>query len=57
MVATEEELKLQKEPFEVQWVDDDGKQNKANKVVVEFLGARRESKQKEYEYEVKFRGN
>ena len=55
MVATEEELKLQKEPFEVQWVDDDGKQMKANKIVVEFTGTRRENKQKEYEYEVKFR--
>lgn len=55
MVATEEELKLQKEPFEVTWVDDDGKPMKANKVVIEFTGSRRESKAKEYEYEVKFR--
>lgn len=55
MVLTEEESKLQKEPFEVTWKDDDGKNCKANKVVVEFLGSRRENKQKEYEYEVKFR--
>jgi elongation factor 3 len=55
MVLTEEELKLQKEPFEVIWKDDSDKQQKANKVVIEFLGNRRENKQKEYEYEVKYR--
>lgn len=55
MVPTEEEARLQKEPFEVTWKDDDGKNCKANKVIVEFLGSRRENKQKEYEYEVKFR--
>jgi len=55
MIPTEEESKLQKEPFEVTWKDDDGKLFKANKVVIEFLGNRRENKQKEYEYEVKFR--
>jgi elongation factor 3 len=55
MVLTEEEAKLQKEPFEITWVDDDGKAMKANKVITELTGARRESKQKEYEYEVKFR--
>jgi len=55
MVLTEEEKNLQKEPFEVIWKDDDGKVQKANKVVVELMGSRRENKQKEYEYEVKFR--
>ena len=55
MVATDEEAALQKEPFEVIWKDDDGKQFKANKVVTELVGARRENKQKEYEYEVKYR--
>lgn len=55
MVLTEEEERLQKEPFEVLWVDDDGKQRKANKVVIELTGSRRESKHKEYEYEVKYR--
>jgi len=55
MVLTEEETKLQKEPFEVLWKDDDGKQQKANKVVIELTGSRRENKQKEYEYECKFR--
>ncbi len=55
MVLTEDEGKLQKEPFEVVWKDDDGKTQKANKVVVELTGSRRENKQKEYEYEVKYR--
>jgi len=55
MVLTDEETRLQKEPFEIQWVDDDGKQQKANKVVIELTGARREAKNKEYEYECKFR--
>jgi len=55
MVLTEEELKLQKEPFEVIWKDENDKQQKANKIVIEFLGNRRENKQKEYEYEVKYR--
>ena len=57
MTLLEDELKLQKEPFEVLWKDDDGKQQKAMRVVSELLGSRRESKQKEYEYEVKFRGD
>lgn len=57
MVLTEEEAKLQKEPFEVLWKDDEGKQFKANKVVIELTGSRRESKQKEYEYECKFRND
>lgn len=55
MVLTEEEARLQKEPFEIQWVDDDGKPQKANKVITELSGARRENKQKEFEYECKFR--
>lgn len=55
MVLTEEEARLQKEPFEYTWTDDDGKPQKANKVIVELTGTRRESKQKEFEYEVKFR--
>jgi len=55
IVLTEEEIRLQKEAFEVVWKDDDGKSCKANKVVIEFTGSRRENKQKEYEYEVKYR--
>lgn len=55
MVATDEELALQKTPFEVLWKDDDGKPQKANKVVVEMLGTRREARGKEMEYDVKYR--
>jgi len=55
MVLTPEEERLQKEPFEIQWKDDEGKQMKANKVVMELTGSRRESKTKEYEYEVRYR--
>jgi elongation factor 3 len=55
MVATEEELQLQRTPFEVLWKDDEGKQCKANKVVVELTGNRREARGKEYEYDVKYR--
>jgi len=55
MQLTEEEGRLQKEPFEVSWVDDKGNPQKANKVVVELTGSRREAKGKDYEYECKFR--
>jgi elongation factor 3 len=55
MVLTDEEARLQKEPFEVNWIDDDGKPQKANKVITELNGSRRENKQKEMEYECKFR--
>jgi len=55
MVLSEQELELQRQPFEIVWKDDDGKVMKANKIVIELTGLRRESKQKEYEYEVKFR--
>jgi len=55
MVLTEEEARLQKEPFEYSWTGDDGKPYKANKVIVELTGTRREAKNKEFEYEVKFR--
>jgi len=55
MQLTEDENRLQKEPFEYSWKDEDNKQHKAMKVVIEITGSRRENKQKEYEYEVKFR--
>ena len=57
MVLTDEEAALQKEPFEVNWKDDDGKPQKAMRVIAELTGNRRENKQKEYEYEVKYRGD
>jgi len=56
MVLTEEEKKLQSEPFEHSWKDDDGTQRKAMKVVSELVGNRRENKDKKTEYEVKFKG-
>jgi len=54
MVLTEEEQRLQKEPFEVIWYSDEDSKvpQKSNKVVIELTGSRRENKQKEYEYEV-----
>jgi elongation factor 3 len=55
MVLTEDEAKLQREPFEVSWIDEDGKPHKANKVVIEVTGNRREARSREYEYEVKFK--
>jgi len=57
MIYTAEEEKLQKEAFEIITKDDDGKVTKAMKVVTEFTGSRRESKSKELEYEVKYRGD
>ena len=55
MTLTPEEETLQKAPFEVQWVDEGGVNRKANKVINELLGARRESKErKEYEYDLKY---
>lgn len=56
MILTPEEEQLQKEQFEITWKDEDGVQRKANKIVAELIGNRRENKDKEYEYEVKYRG-
>ena len=56
MEVNEAEKTLQKEAFEIIWKDDDGKVQKAMRVVMELVGSRRENKQvKEYEYEVKYR--
>merc|ERR1712216_999571 len=55
---TEEEEKLQKTPFEIQFVDDEsGKITKVNKVVSELVGGRKQNKSKDYEYEVKYAGS
>ncbi len=57
MTLTPEEEALQKEAFEHVWKDSEGNTHKANKIVSELLGSRRENKQnKEFEYEVRFRG-
>jgi len=55
MQMTDEEKALQIAPFEVTWKDDDNKLQKANKVVIELLGSRREQRGKEMEYDVKYR--
>jgi len=55
---TDEELKLQKKPFELTFVDEDsGKISKVKKVVSELVGGRKMNKSKEYEYEVKYAGS
>jgi len=55
MVLTEAEAELQKQPFEIITIDDNGKTLKSMKIVSEMIGSRRENKQKELEYEVKFK--
>merc|ERR1711871_766901 len=58
MQFTEDELALQKKPFELQMVDEaTGKINKVKKVVGELVGGRKTNKSKEYEYEVRYAGS
>mmetsp|Transcript_22520 Transcript_22520/g.49063 ORF Transcript_22520/g.49063 Transcript_22520/m.49063 type:complete len:1038 (-) Transcript_22520:104-3217(-) len=55
---TEEELALQKKPFEITVVDEaSGKISKVKKVVGELMGGRKQNKSKEYEYEVRYAGS
>jgi len=55
---SEEELKLQKTPYEIQFTDaDSGKITKVKKVVSELIGGRKTNKSKDYEYEVKYAGS
>lgn len=55
---SEEELKLQKTPYEIQIIDEaSGKVSKIKKVVGELLGGRKQNKSKEYEYEVRYAGS
>ena len=55
---SEEELALQKKPYELQIVDEaSGKIQKVKKVVGELVGGRKFNKSKEYEYEVKYAGS
>merc|ERR1712024_201340 len=55
---TEEEQKLQKTPFEIQFTDEEtGKVTKVKKVVSELVGGRKQNKNKDYEYEVKYAGS
>merc|ERR1712176_75952 len=58
MQFSDEELKLQKTPYEIQWVDaETGKITKAKKTVAELVGGRKQNKAKEYEYEVRYSGS
>jgi elongation factor 3 len=58
MVYSDEELTLQKTPYELQIVDEaSGKITKVKKVVSELLGGRKQNKSKEYEYEVRYAGS
>mmetsp|Transcript_54380 Transcript_54380/g.60784 ORF Transcript_54380/g.60784 Transcript_54380/m.60784 type:complete len:1040 (-) Transcript_54380:268-3387(-) len=55
---TEAELKLQKKPFELTFIDEEsGKITKVKKVVSELVGGRKMNRSKEYEYEVKYAGS
>lgn len=58
MQFSEEELKLQKTPYEIVFTDDEsGKITKVKKVVSELVGGRKQNRSKEYEYEVKYAGS
>jgi len=58
MQFSDEELKAQKTPFEIQIVDEaSGKISKVKKVVGELMGGRKQNKSKEYEYEVRYAGS
>jgi elongation factor 3 len=58
MQFTDEELALQKKPFEIQLIDEEsGKISKVKKVVSELMGGRKTNKSKDYEYEVRYAGS
>jgi len=58
MQFTEEEQKLQKTPYQIQFTDEEtGKVTKVKKVVSELVGGRKQNKNKDYEYEVKYAGS
>jgi elongation factor 3 len=58
MQFTDEELKLQKTPYEIQFTDEEsGKVSKVKKVVSELVGGRKTNKSKDYEYEVRYAGS
>jgi len=55
---TEDEIKLQKKPYELTFVDEESsKITKVKKVVSELVGGRKMNRSKEYEYEVKYAGS
>jgi len=58
MQFTEEELKKQKAPYEITFIDEEsGKIQKVKKVVSELVGGRKQNRSKQYEYEVKYLGS
>merc|ERR1719437_273849 len=58
MQFSEEELKLQKTPYQISFTDEEtGKISKAKKVVAELVGGRKTNKSKDYEYEVRYAGS
>lgn len=58
MQFSDEEIKLQKTPYEIQFMDEEsGKISKVKKVVAELVGGRKTNKQKDYEYEVRYAGS
>jgi len=58
MQFSEEELKLQKTPYAIQFTDEEtGKITKVKKVVGELCGGRKTNKSKDYEYEVRYAGS
>lgn len=58
MVFTDEEVALQKKPFEIQLTDPEtGKITKVKKVVAELIGGRKTNKAKEFEYEIRYAGS
>merc|ERR1711884_351069 len=55
---TDEEIKLQQTPYQIQFTDaESGKVTKVKKVVIELMGGRKTNKSKDYEYEVKYAGS
>jgi elongation factor 3 len=54
-VPTDEEKVIQEQAFEIQWKDDEGNTKKAKKIVTKLTGNRRETKNKEMEYDVQYK--
>eukprot|EP00574_Skeletonema_japonicum_P008032 CAMPEP_0201733126 /NCGR_PEP_ID=MMETSP0593-20130828/30725_1 /ASSEMBLY_ACC=CAM_ASM_000672 /TAXON_ID=267983 /ORGANISM="Skeletonema japonicum, Strain CCMP2506" /LENGTH=610 /DNA_ID=CAMNT_0048226217 /DNA_START=70 /DNA_END=1902 /DNA_ORIENTATION=+ len=58
MQFTDDEIKLQKTPYEIQFTDEEsGKVSKVKKVVSELVGGRKTNKSKDYEYEIRYAGS
>merc|ERR1711957_951663 len=58
MQFSEEELALQKKPYEIKVLDEvSGKISKYKKVVAELCGGRKTNKSKDYEYEIRYAGS